>query len=163
MIVLPQLSAEAPSADYDRAGSGWSDPVKLPRTSTQVTDELRELLRVAGVPAPYLLVGHSLGGLYARHYAVRFPDEVAALLLLDPAHEDYNAYMPQELTKMWGGVEQEATRPADEPCYRRCFPVCSRPRFATARARYQALPQALPRPVRAGDGRAGLRGSAICS
>ena len=90
---------------YDRAGTGWSEPVRLPRTSTQVTDELRELLRVAGVPAPYLLVGHSLGGLYARHYAQRFPDEVAALLLLDPAHEDYDAYMPQELTEMregWG-------------------------------------------------------------
>lgn len=74
---------------YDRAGTGWSDRVVLPRTSAQVTDELRNLLQTAGVPAPYILVGHSLGGLYARHYAQRFPDEVAGLLLLDPAHEDY--------------------------------------------------------------------------
>lgn len=74
---------------YDRAGTGWSDRVELPRTSAQVTDELRDLLQTAGVPAPYILVGHSLGGLYARHYAQRFPDEVAGLLLLDPAHEDY--------------------------------------------------------------------------
>jgi len=90
---------------YDRAGTGWSDPVRLPRTSTRVTDELRELLRVAGVPAPYVLVGHSLGGLYARNYAQRFPGEVAALLLLDPAHEDWDAFMPPELTQMregWG-------------------------------------------------------------
>ncbi len=87
---------------YDRAGSGWSDPVALPRTSTQVTDELRELLRVVSVPAPYVLVGHSLGGLYACNYARRFSDEVAALLLLDPAHEDYDAYMPPELTEMRG-------------------------------------------------------------
>ena len=85
---------------YDRAGTGWSDRVDLPRTSTAVTDELRELLRVAGAPAPYLLVGHSLGGLYARHYAIRFPDEVAGLLLLDPAHEDYDAYMPKALTEL---------------------------------------------------------------
>ena len=42
--------------------------------------------------SPYLLVGHSLGGLYARHYATRFPGEVAALLVLDPAHEDYDSY-----------------------------------------------------------------------
>src|SRR5262245_29276962 len=56
----------ATSVLYDRAGTGWSDPVELPRTSAQVTDELRELLGAAGVPAPYLLVGHSLGGLYAR-------------------------------------------------------------------------------------------------
>lgn len=88
---------------YDRGGSGWSDPVGLPRTLTQVTDELRELLRAASVPAPYVLVGHSLGGLYARNYAQRFPSEVAALLLLDPAHEDWDAYMPRELTEMREG------------------------------------------------------------
>jgi pimeloyl-ACP methyl ester carboxylesterase len=102
LIAQEKAAQLSTSVLYDRAGSGWSDPVKLPRTSTQVTDELRELLRVAGVPAPYLLVGHSLGGLYARHYAVRFPDE-AALLLLDPAHEDYDAYMPKELTEMREG------------------------------------------------------------
>jgi len=105
LIAQEKAAKLSTSVLYDRAGSGWSDPVKLPRTSTQVTDELRALLRVAGVPAPYLLVGHSLGGLYARHYAVRFPDEVAALLLLDPAHEDYDAYMPKELREMreeWG-------------------------------------------------------------
>lgn len=88
------------SVVYDRAGTGWSDRVDLPRTSTQVTNELREFLRVAAVPAPYLLVGHSLGGLYARHYTQRFPGEVAGLVLLDPAHEDYDAYMPQELNQL---------------------------------------------------------------
>ena len=88
---------------YDRAGTGFSDTGGLPRSSTAVTDELRELLRVAGVPAPYLLAGHSLGGLYARHYAQRFPAEVAGLLLLDPAHEDWDAYMPPELTEMRAG------------------------------------------------------------
>ncbi len=63
-------------------------PATLPRTSTDVTDELRGLLREVGLQSPYVLVGHSLGGLYARHYAIRFPGEVAALLLLDPAHEN---------------------------------------------------------------------------
>jgi alpha/beta hydrolase family protein len=48
---------------YDRAGTGWSDRTGLPRTSAEVTSELRQLLRTAGVPAPYLLAGHSLGGL----------------------------------------------------------------------------------------------------
>jgi pimeloyl-ACP methyl ester carboxylesterase len=70
------------SVVYDRAGTGWSERAPLPRTSAEVTDELRELLRAAGVPVPYLLVGHSLGGLYARHYATRFPGEVVGLLLL---------------------------------------------------------------------------------
>ncbi|MFI9359165.1 alpha/beta fold hydrolase [Streptomyces lydicus] len=73
---------------YDRAGNGWSDPAELPRPAAEVTDELQTLLRTAAVPGPYLLVGHSLGGAYARHYARRFPGEVAGLLLLDPFHED---------------------------------------------------------------------------
>ena len=81
---------------YDRAGTGWSDPIKLPRSATAVADELRRLLRAANVPAPYLLVGHSLGGAYIRRYAQRFPNEVAALLFLDPAHEDYPAHMPKQ-------------------------------------------------------------------
>jgi pimeloyl-ACP methyl ester carboxylesterase len=114
---VQQRAAElTTSVLYDRAGTGWSDRrVELPRTSAQVTDELRELLRTAGVPAPYLLVGHSLGGLYARHYAQRFPDEVAALLLLDPAHEDYNAYMPQQLNEMRNAWDPDQALPDELP------------------------------------------------
>jgi pimeloyl-ACP methyl ester carboxylesterase len=113
---VQQRAAErTTSVLYDRAGTGWSDRVELPRTSTQVTDELRELLRTADVPAPCLLVGHSLGGLYARHYAQRFPDEVAALLLLDPAHEDYNAYMPQQLVDQWETWDPDQALPDELP------------------------------------------------
>jgi pimeloyl-ACP methyl ester carboxylesterase len=89
------------SVVYDRAGTGWSEDAELPRTAAEATSELRELLRAANVPAPYLLVGHSLGGLYARLYATRFPAEVAGLVLLDPAHEDLNTYMPPELVRQW--------------------------------------------------------------
>jgi len=85
------------SVIYDRAGTGWSDAVELPRTAREVTTELRELLAEAGIPAPYLFVGHSLGGAYARHYAQRFPNEVAGLLLLDPLHEDSANYWPEEV------------------------------------------------------------------
>ncbi|WP_067474556.1 alpha/beta fold hydrolase [Actinomadura hibisca] len=81
---------------YDRGGTGWSDHVELPRTAADVTDELRDLLRVAQIDAPYILVGHSLGGAYARHYAQRFPDDVAGLLLLDPFHEDLYELGPQQ-------------------------------------------------------------------
>ena len=100
---------------YDRAGTGWSDRAGLPRTSAEVTSELRQLLRTAGVPAPYLLVGHSLGGLYARHYAQRFPGEIGALLLLDPAHEDYNAYMPQQLNEMRQAWDPDQAFPDELP------------------------------------------------
>ncbi|MGW5641758.1 alpha/beta fold hydrolase [Saccharopolyspora sp. NPDC003752] len=88
------------SVIYDRTGTGWSDRIDAPLTCAEVTDELRGLLRVADVPAPYLLVGHSLGGLYARLYATRFPGEVAGLVLMDTDHEDYDAYMPRQLTEM---------------------------------------------------------------
>ena len=94
-IPLQQLGARlATSIVYDRAGTGWSERVRMPRTLAEATDELRALLAALDAPQPYLLVGHSLGGLYARHYAQRFPGEVAGLLLLDPAHEDFDAYMP---------------------------------------------------------------------
>ncbi|GIG64431.1 alpha/beta fold hydrolase [Phytomonospora endophytica] len=91
------------SVIYDRAGTGDGTPAELPRTLTEVTDELRSVLR--NVDGPYVLVGHSLGGYYARFYATRFPDDVAALLLLDPAHEDYNASMPAELQELWGNFD----------------------------------------------------------
>jgi pimeloyl-ACP methyl ester carboxylesterase len=96
LIIHDQVSQFTTSVLYDRAGTGWSDNVELPRNSTEVAAELRSLLRAAGVPAPYLLVGHSLGGIYARRYAQCFPDEVAGLLLLDPAHEHYLAHMPKQ-------------------------------------------------------------------
>jgi pimeloyl-ACP methyl ester carboxylesterase len=73
----------------------WASIRRLPRSATEVADESRHLLQVAAVPAPYLLVGHSLGGLYARRLAQRFPNEVAAILLIDPAHESYPAHMPK--------------------------------------------------------------------
>jgi pimeloyl-ACP methyl ester carboxylesterase len=52
-------------------------------------------LRVAGVPAPYVLVGQSLGGIYGRRFARRFPADVAGLVFLDPGHEDYTTRLPK--------------------------------------------------------------------
>jgi pimeloyl-ACP methyl ester carboxylesterase len=103
------------SVIYDRAGTGWSDSVELPRALVEVTDELRGLLRVAEVPPPYVMVGHSLGGLYARHYAQRFPHEVSGMLLLDPAHEEYNAYMPKELVDQWAAWDSNVALPEELP------------------------------------------------
>ncbi|HEX4935418.1 MAG TPA: alpha/beta hydrolase, partial [Gemmatimonadaceae bacterium] len=82
---------------YDRAGTGYSDDAPLPRTADDVTTELRALLAEAEIASPVVLVGHSLGGGYAQHFARRFPREVAALVLLDPAHEDYPLYEPPAL------------------------------------------------------------------
>ncbi|RKD73223.1 pimeloyl-ACP methyl ester carboxylesterase [Sinobaca qinghaiensis] len=82
------------SVIYDRAGTGWSDQVKLPRSAREVTNELQHLLHAADIPAPYLFVGHSLGGIYAQRYAQRFPEETAGMLLLEPPHEDFLTNTP---------------------------------------------------------------------
>jgi pimeloyl-ACP methyl ester carboxylesterase len=73
---------------YDRAGRGASPPAPGPRDALRMVEDLRELLDVGGVPGPYILVGHSFGGLLARLYAHRYGDSVASLVLVDSMHED---------------------------------------------------------------------------
>jgi pimeloyl-ACP methyl ester carboxylesterase len=90
-----EIGHSTTSVIYDRAGSGWSDAIALPRTAAAVAQELRALLAAAEIPSPYVLVGQSLGGAYMRRYAQLFPDEVAGLLFLDPSHEGY-ADMPRQ-------------------------------------------------------------------
>ena len=113
LTVHDGVARRTTSVLYDRAGSGWSDPAELPRSAADVITELRELLSAADVPAPYLLVGHSLGGAYARHYAQRFPDEVAGLILIDPLHEDSSKYWPPELNQ--GQEQLQAMATAELP------------------------------------------------
>jgi pimeloyl-ACP methyl ester carboxylesterase len=68
---------------YDRGGLGWSDPGGTPRTASNLAVELHSALRAAGVEAPYVLVGHSFGGLVVRRFASLYPGEVAGLVLVD--------------------------------------------------------------------------------
>jgi len=69
---------------YDRAGLGWSDLGPMPRTADRIVDELHALLERAAIPPPYVLVGHSFGGLTMPLFAARFPGEVAGMVLIDP-------------------------------------------------------------------------------
>lgn len=69
---------------YDRAGLGWSDLGPMPRTSDRIVEELHRLLQRAGVAPPYILVGHSFGGLIVPLFAARFPEETAGMVLVDP-------------------------------------------------------------------------------
>ena len=73
---------------FDRAGHGWSEPGPLPRTSQQNVKELRTLLKKANLPAPYILCGHSYGGITMRLFASLYPEEVSALVLVDAANYD---------------------------------------------------------------------------
>jgi pimeloyl-ACP methyl ester carboxylesterase len=73
---------------FDRAGRGSSDPAPTPRTCADMVADLRALLHNASIPAPYVLVGNSLGGMNARLYAYQHPEEVAGLVLVDGSHQD---------------------------------------------------------------------------
>jgi pimeloyl-ACP methyl ester carboxylesterase len=70
---------------YDRAGYAWSDRPRTPRDPETLVNELRALLRAAGEEPPYILVGHSFGGLIVRLYAAMYPDDLAGMVLVDPA------------------------------------------------------------------------------
>jgi len=85
--VQPEVSSFARTVAYDRAGFGLSEVGPSPRDGRQIASELRGALRAAKVSPPYILVGHSLGGLYVRAFAGMYPDEVAGLVLVDPMHE----------------------------------------------------------------------------
>jgi pimeloyl-ACP methyl ester carboxylesterase len=136
LLVHEQVAQLTTSVLYDRAGTGWSDDADLPRSADEVTDELRALLRVAGLPPPYLLVGHSLGGVYVQRFAQRFPGEVVGLLLLDPAHEDWDLYQPEHL------------RLASNPSGEIELPALSDELLGQIRAYFETMLAAFPASVR---------------
>lgn len=84
--VLPDISRDTTTFAYNRPGYGNSDPVATPRDGLHIVDELKALLRDKGMQPPYVLVGHSLGGLYMQLYARRYPEDVSALVLVDSTH-----------------------------------------------------------------------------
>lgn len=81
--VLDRLAHIAPTFAFNRPGYGNSAYTSHTRDAMNITDEARATLQAAGVKPPYVLVGHSLGGVYAQVYARRFPGEVAGMVLID--------------------------------------------------------------------------------
>jgi pimeloyl-ACP methyl ester carboxylesterase len=83
-LIQEPLAAEARVVSYDRAGLGWSDSSENPCAVAQATANLHDTLSAARIAPPYILVGHSYGGLVVRHYAAIHPEEVAGVVLVDP-------------------------------------------------------------------------------
>lgn len=100
VVMLPGLGTSSPDIDFrpltrrlegyrvaipEPLGYGWSDDTPEPRDADRIIDEIRTGLRAAGVEPPYLLLGHSVAGLYLRRWACRYPDEAEGLILDDPS------------------------------------------------------------------------------
>ena len=111
-LVQPDASRFTRVCSYDRAGLAWSDPGPTPRTMRQDAHELHALLRAARVKAPYVLVGHSVGGLIARVYAAQYPKEVAGMVLVDPTHEDTTLMYQGKLVRVREGAKGLSVPPA---------------------------------------------------
>jgi pimeloyl-ACP methyl ester carboxylesterase len=104
----PELAKQTQVCAYDRAGYGWSERSPHPRTVTIMVAELQTLLQRAEIAGPYLLVGHSIGGLNVRLFAQRYPQTVAGMVLIDPAHEEMIARLPAD----WQAYLQTQTQSA---------------------------------------------------
>jgi pimeloyl-ACP methyl ester carboxylesterase len=92
--IAPAVARDTRVCVYDRAGRGWSDPADGPRDAVQTAADLHTLLDRAQVSRPYVLAGHSFGGLYALTFAAEYPDHVAGLVLLDSTAPDSAAVPP---------------------------------------------------------------------
>jgi pimeloyl-ACP methyl ester carboxylesterase len=104
-FVQPAVSRFARAFAYDRAGFGWSEAGPMPRTAGRLAEELHHLLQQAEEPPPYVLVGHSFGGLVMQIFAARFAAETAALVLVDPAHpQDWVRPAPKEQVRIDRGA-----------------------------------------------------------
>jgi pimeloyl-ACP methyl ester carboxylesterase len=107
-LVQPAVANTTRTCAYDRAGLGWSEPGPEPRDARHIATELHSLLQTAEVPGPYVLVGHSNGGLYSRMYAGLYPGDVAGIVLVDATPSDLLTRLPETRADI-AALPQQAT------------------------------------------------------
>jgi pimeloyl-ACP methyl ester carboxylesterase len=81
--IAPAVARDTRVCVYDRAGRGWSEPADTVQDGARIATDLHTLLQRGHVPGPYVLAGHSFGGLYVLTFAARYPEEVAGMVLVD--------------------------------------------------------------------------------
>lgn len=97
--VFDELASTTRVVAYDRAGYGWSDP-SSELSPAAITADLSDGLDALGIDGPLVLVGHSIGGPYIRHYASTHGDRVAGMVFIDSSHEDQGNRMPPPMVEM---------------------------------------------------------------
>ena len=102
------MRGETRSILFDRPGTGWSDPGPFPRRTATEAVELATLLEEAGEEGPFVLAGHSYGGLLAANYARRYPERTAAVILLDASPPDAFVYAPAYGAPALDGLVRDA-------------------------------------------------------
>lgn len=109
--VQDKVARTTRACSYDPANGPWgrSDPAPTPRTGRDVVADLHALLAAAKVPGPYVLVGHSDGGLFAQLYTSKHPDQVRGLVLIDAVHQNYYARRIAMLKNLLPRAEWRAT------------------------------------------------------
>lgn len=107
-LVQPEVASFTRACAYDRAGYAWSDPGPLPRDSEHIVRDLEQLLGNGSVAAPYVLVGHSLGGLIVQRFARQHPQRIAGLVLVDATHEDQFRRLEEAVTPPSGNARSWA-------------------------------------------------------
>jgi pimeloyl-ACP methyl ester carboxylesterase len=86
--IHPEVAKFTQVFSYDRAGLGWSDRADVPFSGLNVATQLHDILQASGISPPYVVVGHSMGGLLVRIFADLYPDEAAGMVLVDASHPD---------------------------------------------------------------------------
>ena len=110
--IAPALAHDTRVCVYDRAGRGWSEPADTPQDGAQIATDLHTLLHRGNVPGPYVVAGHSFGGLYALTFAARYPDEVAGMVLVDSTAPARRATTPGTPTPDHAGFPDVMSRVA---------------------------------------------------
>ncbi len=98
--VQPEIATFTTVCSYDRAGSGYSDSSPHARNSRVFAEELHALLHNAGIPAPYILAGHSMAGFNVRIFTSLYRNEVAGVVLVDSSHPEQKKRLPAAINDM---------------------------------------------------------------